>query len=556
MPRTLDTELDALQLAERRRPGYIVEVFDIRSTSSDPTPTTINDVVKFNLAPFFVLPDIVGPRDFTEEAVRVDVEERAGDFIDPGIAASSIGLVIVDSWDQFDPVTNPPSVDPDADGRWLRQGNVVRLREGDVGIDEDLWPITFTGVLRGQPGASKNRTKNQKLLTVKAVGREVGFLKREHTSINFVQSTLYSTMVEALAVGGMGLSLDELNFPAIFGTTLTKHLSTQLALQPAIVSIAQVLFVDGQMPRFEGDGRLGFTDGVITKAPVRTYDEDKELVSLERPLLDLDGTNKVTVIGLEADMTEVAQEKQVLATASLTTGFFAQDETIMVWWSSDRTQQARDTEIRVLSSVKGIAGVGSESYSEDVQSDGFSLGGRIEIESGFHPLIIVLIFTVYVAAAYFPNTSFAGGGPVFRTGAIIQSAILAAFLFVISTMGRGNYEVVGVPIEFVFLEIRCTAQVAGLLPEDTVEIEIENHLINDDAECEAAALRVLRREVARQNQRTFDAIHDLRLVPDDVFETANGRRYMIEKISRVLSRSRDGGRARYDCFEVTPGVRP
>jgi hypothetical protein len=555
MPRALNTELDALQLQERRRPAYIIEIFDIRSTVGDPTPTTINDVVKFNLDPFFPLPAIVGPRDCTEDVPVIDMQEQAGDFIDPGIASDSIGFSVIDSWDQFDPVTNPPVVDPNADGRWLRQGNVVRVREGDVEIDESLWPVTFTGFLKGQPGASKSRTENRKVLVVKAVGREINFLNRENTSINFVQSTPYSTMVETLATDDMGLSLDELNFPTIFGTSLTQHLSTQFVAEPAISSIAKILFIDGQMPRFEGDGRLGFTDGVITKAPVRVYSEDKEIIAIDRPLLDLDGTNKVTIVGLEADLTEVAQEKQSLATASLTTGFFQQNETILVFWSDDRTQQARDTEMVVLSSVQGIAKIGSESYTEDVLPDGLSLGGRIEIRSGFHPLILYYIFSIYVSAGFIPNREI-GGGIVLRVGGIIQGFILAAFLFIVGTMGRGNYDIVGIPIEFVFLEIRCTAQKTGLTPEETVEIEIENHLVNDDATCEAIALRVLRRETARQNERKIEAIHDLRLVPDDVFETADGRRYMIEKISRTISRSTEGGRASYDCFEVTPGVRP
>lgn len=558
MPRSLIGALDRVMLQQRRRPAYKIEIFDLRSTISDPSPTVINDIVEYNVDQYsIVLPDIVGPRDFTNDVESITIEEAAGDFVDNGIAASSITFKLIDNLDLYDPLTNPPTAgNPEAAGRWLRQGNVVRVKEGDAAVDEDYWPITFTGRIRGQPGRNRNRTTRRNEITVKCVDRAAGFLRRESTSQDFSQYTTYQTMVETIATSDMGLRVTELDFPTGYGTSLTQHLTTQFHLDPPLVDIANILFIEGQMPRFDGLGRLTLTDGIITKGASRVYSDDGPIITIERPVVMMDGINKVIILGLDADMMRVDQERQVLATASLTTGFFAQDEKIHVRWSDDGRQQAFDTAMRVLSSVGGLAGVGSESYTENTQVDGLCLSGDIDIRSGFHPAIIALIFIVYVAAAWIPNFSLPLGGPTINSGQYAQSMILAAFLFVIQTMGRGNYEIVGIPCEFVFPEIRCVAQLAGLLPEDVNEVEIQNQLVNDTATGDAIALRVLRREVAKQNERSVEMIHDLRLIPDDKFTTADGRSYMIASISRTLHRARGGGRAQYACYEVTEGVRP
>ena len=54
----------------------------------------------------------------------------------------------------------------------------------------------------------------------------------------------------------MGLDLDEINFP-VFASELTKHRVLQFVQESPLTSIAKIMFNDGFMPRFEGDGRLG-----------------------------------------------------------------------------------------------------------------------------------------------------------------------------------------------------------------------------------------------------------------------------------------------------------
>ncbi len=557
MSRVLTAELDAIQLAQRRRPGYRLEVFDLRSTSGEPTPTRINDVVLFNLG-LGLLPAIVGPRDFSDDVLTIEVTEVAGDYVDQGIAATTVSFQVSDPVEDLDPVENPAP----ANGRWLRQGNVVVLREGDEEVDQTDWPITFTGAIQGQPGQDRARTTGQSVLTAKAASREVDFLRRVGTTRNFVQGESFEAMAREIAETDMGLDLDEINLISFGGGRLTVHLSTQFVQESPLASIAKIMFPDGFMPRFEGDGRLGLTTGAITKAAARIYADAELPIAVSRPILEFNGTNEVEILGLDSELSKVIQERQMLSTAGLTTGFFSRDSDIPVRWSEDKTQQAQELSFVVLQSIgDSPLSFGDESFSEVVQSDGGSVEGTVSVDGSIGAGIglIILIAGAWIGSLFIPDTATTAPGPVVPTGRTFTVLAGKAIMFILAQTGRGEYEIMGRPYEYVFRELRSVARIEGIRSEDREQVSIENHLINNQPDCDATATRVLRRERAKQNLRSIESLHDLRLEPDDVFQIGTGlelRRYMIKAISRTLQRGRDAVLASLDCFEITSGVRP
>lgn len=559
--RVLTPLLDSLMLsATRREPAWIVEIYDIRSTASDPTPTTIGDVVKSRVAdPPPTLPTIVGPRDFTDDVLTFTIDEVAGDYVDSGVATSSLRMTIIDPSAELDPLENPPTtVAPEALGRWLRQGNVVVVREGDDQVPTSEWPAVFTGLLSGQPGRDRNRTTGNAELTVQALGRESQFLNQTITTVVFPQSTPYSDIIEAVAETEMGLTDDEQALPTSFGTTLTCLRSTQLVEENPLAGIAKVLLGDGQLPRFDGDGRLTLIDGDTSKSAARIYADDELIRSVVRPVVVESGTNSVVVLGIDCDLSEVVQGRQTLARASITTGFFSAGANIPVQWSEDGTLQARNTRLEVLSSVgAGIFNFGSESYSEATLPDGNSLTGEIEVDGGLALGLAVVAFILgtwqLLENTPEPVTLVVVERPNFRS--IAKGALQQALGIALGSVGRGQYEITGEVVEYVLRELRGQAKVAGLGTGELREVTIENGLINTQADLDATALRILRRERAKQNVRSIEMVPDLRLEPDDVFQTSDGRRYMIRSISRTAVRDGDY-LATIDGFEVTSGVRP
>lgn len=556
MARGLSAALDAAMLGERRQPDFRIEIFDIRSTRSDPTPTRINDVVLFNLGLGLPLPAIVGPRDFTNDVIRIEVTEQAGDYVNQGIAATSITFQISDPDADLDPVTNPAP----GNGRWLRQGNVVVVREGDLAAPVGEYELTFTGAIQGQPGQDFNRTTLTAELSAKASSREVDFIRFLSTSQNFTQLIPFADMITELAETDMGLDADEINLPT-FGARLNAFLSTQFVDESPLTSIAKIMFPDGFMPRFEGDGRLGATSGAIGKGPVRVYADFELPVTIKRPILEFNGTNAVEILGLDPNLTKIPQARQELASAGITTGFFSRGADIPVSWSEDLTQQAEAVEFIVLSSIgESPIAFGSEQFTEVLQSDGGSVRGDVTVDGALSAgiAILALLTGSLIYSLAIPDVVVTAPGDVKPIGRTATTLVMQAISFILGQQGRGEYRFFGIPYEYVFKEIRAVCEVSGIRSEDRQQITIENHLINSQLDADDTAERILVRERAKQNLRSIEMIHDLRLEPDDIFAVGAGvaeRRYMIKTIQRTLERS---GRhiASLNCFEVTVGVRP
>ena len=249
MARPLTYALDQVMLRPKRTPHWKVYLYDTRSGGD-----TIGDIVRGTQ-----LDILTGPIEISASVLSVQVTEKGGDYATSGVASSAITLTIVDDtpgaypsrWDaQF-------SVDDlDAPARFLRRGNTIRIVEGDLGVDPAEWPYTFTGKLVGQPGVDRSRVgqTGTSLVTMSAVSREAGFVNKNRTSDHFDRLTSYLVMGQAVAEEDMQLDADEISF-ASWGGQLTG-LKMQFVEQSPLVTIAQLMFPDGFMPRFDGEGKL------------------------------------------------------------------------------------------------------------------------------------------------------------------------------------------------------------------------------------------------------------------------------------------------------------
>ena len=545
MPRILTTGLDYAQIAEKRKPKWKVVVYDVRSGNF-----SIGDVVVGNPI------SSAEWRDFTDDTFVVAITEKAGNFIRQGITASSLSISILDPHGLFDPLDGD-------EYKWLRQKNVIRIWEGDDRIDPLEWPVTFTGELVGQAGVLRSRAVSAEgiaIITAKALSREAGLLGYKTTSSNFSEGTNYKAMATTLATDELGLDSAEIDF-AGWGVHTTGHVSTQFVQEEALRSIAKIMFVDGFMPRFNGEGKLTQTSGVVTKAPRRVYDDGSMFQVIERSFSNLNGFNRVVVLGLAAEMTKILQAYQLLKSIEITTGYFASDEEIEVYWSEDHSVLVDDTELVTIVGINsGISLLGGdEDWNEIVSPQGEgTIGGILSVSTGFAPYVIVFLTAVYVVLALIPDDVLViqGAGFTISIGRLLQAGALAVILLLMTKIGRGRYEVWGTPFEYVFLEIKAVAELDNLLIRDRNEVVIENHLIQNETNAENAAEIVLFREQARQNRRAVTMFFDLLLEPDDVFETSDGRRFMIDSVTRTLVRGEGSIWSKLDCYEVSSGVLP
>lgn len=559
MPRILDFPLDQIQISNERRPAWQILIYDI-NTSGD----TINDIVlQTKSASPPTLGANVGPRDFTADTFSASIEEVAGDYATQGVSGTTITLSVDNPNGVFLPFNTIAA--PLSDGRWLKRGNVLVIKEGDERIPIADWKTTFTGQFVGQAGTLRSRVPNAPagLLTIKAVDRSIPFLKYENTSPEFGIGTSYLTMGTTVATGSdMGLDSDEVDLSGWGSETAAQP--TQFIDEPPLVSLANLMFPSGFLPIFTGEGVLTQQQANTTALADRTYLNDDIFVDVDQPFSDISPPNSVEVIGLDGVMSKVVQETQVLSKLTLTLGYFTQDEEEDIFWSDDHTQLAQNVTARTLKSVNGGLSVlgGGETFTPIAAPsslEGF-IGMKGEFSTGFAPWLIVWLLIEYVALSWVPDVVItvgfgASSGETINVGSASAALALSAALVIMTKIGRGIYEFVGEPFEYVLKEIRGIAELGVLLSQDVIRLTIENHLCNTQALVDAAARDVLFLQQARGNPRVFTMYHDLRLLPLDIFQMVDGRNYMIDKISRMLKRGQDVV-ATVNAFETTAGLLP
>lgn len=561
MARNLSFNLDHIMVAsESREPAWELLIYDVRSTSD-----TINDVVVFNAFGTGSLAPLTGPRNFNDDVAAIRLNEVRGDYVNGGVAAATVIIDLVDEHGLFDPLLllglNPASQEyEDAVGRFLRAGNVVVIKMGDQRVDYAEWLTVFTGEIVGQAGRRRSRSDGaQSDISIQALGREARFLQYTRTSDDYGGSTTHRQAAEDIAQNKMGLDAAEINFSG-WGTQNFQHQSVQFVDEPPLVMISQLMFSDGLLPKFDGRGILTQVTSLISGAPDRIYDNFDIIRKIDRPWSNVEQPNCVIVLGLDKNLTKILQPQQRLRMVDITTGFFTTDEDFEVFWADDKTLVAENVEERILKSVNGgLSFLGGEevfNYLPAPGPGGGTIGCQIQISTGFAPWLVVFFLATYVVLAFIPDNVLviSGAGVTIPIGRVIQAGALAAALFIMTKIGRGQYEFIGEPMEYVYKEIRARACVEGASEFEQNVVTIENHLINTAADAQNAAKNTLFLLQAEENPRDVEMLHDLRVEPDDIFEIPGDRRFLVDTVSYTLTRSDRVIHASLNCFEVTPGV--
>ncbi len=541
MSRQLNGQLDQIMLSQQREPAYKIEIFDTRSSVG---PDTINDIVRG-----LTLEAITGPRDWTSNVVDFNHTAVASDFAQTGVAVPQLTLTIADPGpgaNSFDPIRNPTGL-----GRYLRRGNTIRLHLGDVRVDPDDWPTIFTGRLVGQAGVDINRTGGGRaLITIKALGREIDFININLTTDDYGNGTSLREIALDIAGADMGLDqVEEIEW-SNWGQQLNRHLSLQFVEIPPLVAIANLMMIDGLMPRFNGEGKLSETLGLVTQNPDRIYTNRRLIKSIVRPHSEVDPFNCVKVLGLAADQTQITQQLQaLLEDIHITTGYFTNDEEFDIFFTEDRRQLATGLEFTIVKSAN--AGIvilgGTETFSAiDAPIGNGFIGGTITISTGYAGAAILAFGAIYLGLSLVPDAVLAFGGGVTQSiGRVIQAAALIVTLLLMTKIGKGQYAVAGEPFEFVYLELSGQAELPGLTTQTRKKLELMNQVLQSQSDVNAVARNTLARQQALGSMRQVVMIPDLKLTPDDVFELPPGfgpdfEQYQIQSITYTGKRSKSG----------------
>ena len=518
--RTLTTAAMSAFTAQVRQPRYQVLLWDL-FTSGAPSLSTI----------------VTGSALSTASAYALDITSNVIDPIsldEPGDKrAAKVSFQLMTHTGAFDPTSG-------ANAAWIRENQVVQLKEGDATLSAGDYVTTFTGHIRGQVGYTLDREAIEKSTAVTAYGRRAtpAFLKRTFTSKTYGRLVDYGTIVQDIAIDQMQLGANELaRMPRLLGKVTQFATNSIVELAP-LEAIDKILETVGLAVDFDGEGRLRTYDRNLRRSPEITYTTLDLISRVSIPASEHEGYNSVRVVGLDSTVTVTEQPEAAMARATIPVGFWRPVHTVEVRWSADDSVRCATTALAIQTSVNDhlLVRVGTERYRQQDEISGIL---SVTILAYVAALLVLIIICAIIEFAI-PDISLPFGGPTIPVGKIASGLTLSFILFTISINSSGTYEIRGLPKLPVFKEIAVVMTKEGTLDYLLNEKELKNDWLNHQPALAEIALLELVFEHSLAFPREFSIVNDLRLEVGDLVELpiGNGMRVWVESFRKQLSRDR------------------
>lgn len=523
--RDLSTAARDLLNSSQRQFRFKVQMFDVL-TGSLSMAQIINE--SFTFAVMSASGTALDVTEWVHDGVRWD---------DPGDRrAQKLSLKLSDLLGKFDP-------DLGLNSKFLMQGQVVRLIEGDESIDEEDWVTTFIGHIRGQVGFVIDRNSLEYQAEITAYGRRATpkYLKQKFISKTYNKRTEYADICTDIAIEQMKLTSGELErFPSSLGK-VTQFVANSIVDMSPMEAIEKITETVGKVPEFDAEGKLFAYSKDLRRGPNKVFENLSLIFHYRVPSAEIEAYNSVSVTGLDKNITELEQPEQDVGRATIPVGFWRPTHTVKVPYSKDLKTRVRNAKMAVITSVNDtlVVGFGSESFSSPSEFE-----GQIEVSIFFYLIsLLATIIIVSIVAAALPDQvtvlSFGvGTGITIPIGKIAQGAIFQLVLYTLSLVSSGSYEIRGNPIIPVYQEI--TAIVTNSNTPDYLlhQKEIHNDWINTEEELKELAILELLWETAQESPRDVGLLNDWSLEIGDVIQlpVAGGIKIWIESMSKTISR--------------------
>ena len=518
--RTLTDEQQTINTAIVRQPAYSIEIWDML-TSGAPTMANI----------------IGGTASSTHSAFYLDVTSFVNDGVKiefPGDRrAAHCTLRLTDRTDRFNPHCGESA-------NFIKEWNVVRIREGDVALASSLWIYTFTGHIRGQAGFSIDRGSLKRDTELSMYGRRATpkYNKMVFTGANIGRGIDYGNIIQSVITQQMGMSLGEATrVPSVLGRG-TQFNSNQLVEMTPLEAIDKILEAVGQVSDFDGEGIMRTYSRDIERAVDKTYDNLGLIQSVSIPSTDTDTFNQVNIIGLDKNLSEVETNDQELARATVPVGFWKPRHSVSVFWSRDKSVRAKDTVMQIETSVNDhiLLKLGKEEYTQD--SD---FGGTIFVDIfGYLAILVALIAVGLLVGSIIPNETTFPGAPNLKIGDLVWSVTMKLIAMTLGLTGSGTYLILGTILTPVYEEF-AVKFTENNIPDFLInEKEVKNDFINELNHAIDIARIELLYEHAQGEPREYVVVNDWEIELGDIvmIPYSGGLRMWVDSFSKTLSRGK------------------
>jgi len=528
--------LNEIAGSDRRWPGYQVLIWN-------PNQATINQVASdtVTVAPLDITP-FVEAASFTE-----NIGFENGD--DPRTTTVSFNF------------RRHPNSGVNLRRGLIDDGVIVRVLQGDMRVKKKDWTPIFTGTFRGRPADDPGtRETSSEGMAAVAHGREERFLNLNITTIAFPQETDLGDIAVHIAQRHMGLGQNEI----LLGSQgyESNHLTNQIVELNALRSLWELLFPVGKKPKFDSRGRLVAVDVGLDKPAARIWRDDEVVVSLRAEPNDVEVNNSVVVKGLSSVLTRAIQQSKLLTEFSVVTGYFDDEYKEDKYYSEDHAQRAQDTWLATKKKIR---------WSEAEWHEADEFHGEVEIDTRYLRNIRVLIFVSWLATQivvaiidyYYHEGGIAAdilnwitGGSIGTVRLILQLADLAsmaALLWSMSFIGRGEYQIHGRPFDMVYQELVARHQLVSLEQPEYRELEFRNDFIDSMDRLDEIAAERLRREILKDQLFTLEVLDDALIEVDDIVELTDGSRYYVITVSKTMRRDQNPTMT-LTCWKIRDGA--
>ncbi|HXH10790.1 MAG TPA: hypothetical protein VNP04_13640 [Alphaproteobacteria bacterium] len=454
--------------------------------------------------------------------------------------------------------------------KYLMNGQVVRLVEGDDALDEDDWIVTFTGHIRGQVGFDWDRDRLDYRAQVTAYGRRATpkFLKQKFSSRTYGKGTEYGTICNDIASSIMNMTAVELErFPSSLGKVTQFSANSIVDLTP-LEAIEKILETVGQVPEFDGDGVLRTYSRDLRRGASKIFNDMSLIFYYRVPSTEVETYNSVSVIGLDKNITEMEQPEQAVGRATIPVGFWRPRHVVRIPYSKDLKTRVRNATMVIETSINDHLWleVGSESFSRISEFE-----GQIDVDITDYTILLATVIAAS-AAVWFALPD--GAAPIgvqvdpvtgigttippgftFPFGKVTSWLTMQLALYTLSLTGSGVYEIRGNPVIPIYQEINAIVT-NGNIPDHLIhQKEIRNDWVNTEEELRELGLLELIWEVAQESPREVGLLNDWGIEVGDIIQIplGGGVKLWVDGWRKTISRGQVPI-LEVTCYKVPAGL--
>jgi hypothetical protein len=432
-----------------------------------------------------------------------------------------------------------------AQRNYLVDKAIIRLVEGEEGLDESLWIMTFTGYVQGQVGWRLERRSQTLVAQISVYSRENNppWKLRSITTRSYSVGTEIGVMLMDLCTELMGMSEEELRFPLVLGLQF-RHQSNQIVQMAPWEAVLAILQAVSRVPFFDGDGRLTSYSKDLSLPEARKLKDWKGILNYEIPENNQPAINRVNIIFLDSALSKVPGPCQKLGTAQITAGFFMPKFELDTWWSDDRKQRAEGTFMLTKQScVTRVGRLVPIKWAEESYQEIDEYHGKITVDVPIYSDLIFAFELLQYAVTTLINYDdvitfgmFAEEGITIPIGRLRSAMSLIIILATMMCIGTGSYEVWGTPYDYCYQEQKSIAIQCNLNYWEENPKDIKNDFLGSYDQADAVALTELIWEKSASLPRKLVIRDDPALEIGDTIRLPDGLKFCITDMSKQLVR--------------------